>query len=93
MTIVLPDNGSNPDNPSGILCREMGCQMVAMRYEEPDNSLAENEAFFDSAGYAFVLKPESLRYSTAYIKPTPPNNPLLNFEARTTATDYYSFKT
>jgi hypothetical protein len=93
MTIVIPDTGSHPDNPSGILSREMGCQMVAMRYESPDTYLAENEAFFNSTGYAFVLKPASLRYISYAITPTPPNNPLLNFESRTTATDYYSFQT
>ena len=30
MTIVLPDKGVNPANPSGILARAAGCQMVAI---------------------------------------------------------------
>jgi len=94
MTIVMPDNGSNPENPSGALCREMGCQLVAMRYtNDTDENLVENEMFFNAKGYAFFLKPEELRYVPVTIETTPPNDPLLNFEARTTSTDYYSFQT
>jgi len=93
MTIVFPDNNSNPDNPSGALCREMGCQMVAMRYEYEDNSLVENESFFNKAGYAFALKPENLRFIPETIEATEPNDPLLNFDVRVTETDYYSFQT
>jgi hypothetical protein len=62
MTIVFPDSGVNPANPSGALCREYGCQMVSMRYQFVDNLLTENNLFFDNCGYAFCLKPESLRY-------------------------------
>lgn len=62
MTIVFPDSGSNPDNPSGEVCRESGCQMVAMRYQLADKNLTENTLFFDKVGYAFVLKPANLRY-------------------------------
>ena len=61
MTIVFPDKGANPENPNGDLCREYGCQMVAMRYQLVDKMLTENDLFFDRGGYAFCLKPESLR--------------------------------
>ena len=46
MTIVMPDNGINPSNPSGMLCRTYGCQMVAMRYQMVDNFLMENAVLF-----------------------------------------------
>jgi hypothetical protein len=61
MTIVLPNKGSNPDNPDGKLCRETGCQMVAMRYQLSDKNLKEEILFFDRATYAFALKPANLR--------------------------------
>ena len=93
MTICLPDKGENPVNPSGIISRELGCQMLAMRYELFDTNLQENITFFDESRYAFVLKPEKLRYKEIVIEDTPKNNPLLNFETRTTKTDYYSFNT
>jgi hypothetical protein len=93
MTITVPDNGQNPENPSSIICREMGCQLIAMRYENFDENLKENIEFFDKTGYAFVLKPERLRYQQPVIQETPPNNPLLNFSTRTISSDYYKFNT
>jgi hypothetical protein len=64
MTIVLPNKGSNPSNPDGEVCRESGCQIVAMRYQLSDKNLKENTKFFDKASYAFALKPLKLRYRT-----------------------------
>ena len=75
MSIVLPDNEINPPNPSGVICREAGCQMVAMRYQYVDDFLEENKKFFDNVGYAFELKPRKLRYK----------------KANTEQTDYYKF--
>jgi hypothetical protein len=82
MTIVKPDKGSNPANPSGILTRTLGCQMTAMRYQNPDAFLKEDAAFFDGHGYAFVLKPATLRYIEVQVgAPTPPN-PSVSYEPR-----------
>ena len=91
MTIVLPDKGVNPSNPSGLLCRAAGCQMVAMRYQMVDNYLMENTLFFDRCGYAFCLKPEDLRYKMVTIPTPTPQNPAYSYATRTTSTDYYSF--
>ena len=91
MTIVLPDTGINPPNPSGIICREAGCQMVAMRYQYVDNYLEENATFFDDAGYAFVLKPDSLTYEEVTVPDAVPQNTSYSYDTRTASTDYYSF--
>jgi len=91
MTIVLPDKGVNPSNPSGLLCRAAGCQMVAMRYQMVDNYLMENALFFDRCGYAFCLKPEDLRYKVVTIATPTPQNPAYSYATRTTSTDFYSF--
>jgi len=93
MTIAMPDNGINPENPSGIICREMGCQLIAMKYQDFDANLQEMIMFFDTAGSAFVLKPLRLRSIVQTIIDTPENPPQLNFETRTTTTDYYSINT
>ncbi|MFY7730499.1 MAG: phosphatidylinositol-specific phospholipase C domain-containing protein [Flavobacterium sp.] len=61
MTIVLPNKGDNPGNPDSKLCRENGCQLVAMRYQMTDDALSKNTTFFNRKGYAFVLKPENQR--------------------------------
>lgn len=91
MTIVIPDKGANPPNPSGILCRAYGCQMVAMRYQYVDNFLIENTGFFDRSGYAFSLKPENLRYKVVTIPEPTPQNPAYSYGTRTVSSDFYNF--
>jgi len=92
MTIVYPDSGVNPSNPSGMLCRAAGCQMVAMRYQHVDNFLKENAVFFNEGGYAFVLKPENLRYRSVTIPKPTPQNPAYSYQTRSAKSDYYNFK-
>lgn len=91
MTIVYPEVGTNPDNPSGILCREYGCQMVAMRFQFVDDLLEENTLFFDRCTYAFCLKPERLRYVPVTIPLPDPQNPEYSYATRKVESDYYSF--
>jgi hypothetical protein len=91
MTIVFPDSGVNPVNPSGMLCRESGCQMVAMRYQYVDNYLEENAVMFDRCGYAFCLKPQRLRYVPVTIPDPVPQKPEYSYATRNASTDYYNF--
>ena len=91
MTIVLADSGSNPANPSGIISRACGCQMVAMRYQLVDNNIMENASFFDNAGYAFALKPMNLRYEVVTVPAPTPQLAEYSYATRTSTTDYYSF--
>jgi len=76
MTIVLPDLGTTPDNPSAPLAMNYGCQFVAMCFQNFDSNLEYNTLFFDAAGSAFCLKPEHLRYvpQTIAVPPPPPAN-------------------
>ena len=91
MTIVFPDSGINPANPSGMLCRESGCQMIAMRYQYVDNYLEENAVMFDRCGYAFCLKPERLRYIPVTIPDPIPQKAAYSYATRNASTDYYNF--
>ena len=91
MTIGMPDKGANPDNPSGIVLRETGTQLIAMRYQSFDTNLEESDMIFDLAGYAFVLKPEALRYIIVTIDAPPPQNPEVSYATRTISSDYYNF--
>lgn len=92
ITLVMPDIDANPSNPSGILSREYGCQMIAMRYNQNDPELQENNIFFENKGSAFILKPERLRYIT---KNNTDNivkqNPELSYQIRTINTPFYKF--
>lgn len=91
MTIVLPNNGSNPENSSGIVSRANGCQMVCMRYQMVDNNLMENAAFFNRAGYAFSLKPIELRYQPVTVDAPTPQLEEYSYATRNVSTDYYNF--
>ena len=91
MTIVFPDKGASPSNPSGFLCRAYGCQMIAMRYQTVDNYLLQSTAFFDNCSYAFCLKPENLRYQPVTIPEATPQDPALSYATRNVTTDFYSF--
>ena len=91
MTIGMPDKGSDPENPSSITMRTYGIQMLAMRYQNVDSNLEENDAFFNEAGRAFVLKPENMRYIPETIKAPPAQDPKLSFATRTIKSDFYKF--
>lgn len=91
MTIGLPDKGNNPDNPSSVIMRETGVQLLGMRYQKIDTNIEENDIFFDENGYAFVLKPENLRYIPVTISLPPPQNPELSYATRTVQSDFYKF--
>jgi hypothetical protein len=91
ITIVTPDNASNPANPSGMVCRASGCQMVALRYQLVDNNLMENALFFDRVGYAFALKPADLRYQPVTVPAPTPQLPEYSYATRNASTDFYNF--
>ena len=91
MTIGMPDKGVDPDNPNSIVMREMGVQLLAMRYQKIDTNIEENDIFFDENGFAFVLKPEKLRFIPVTIPLPPPQNPELSYATRTVESDYYKF--
>jgi len=91
MTIGMPDKGPNPENPSSVVMRETGCQLLGMRYQSIDTNIEENDIFFDENGSAFVLKPENLRYIPVTIPLPPPQNPELSYATRTVQSDFYKF--
>ena len=91
LTIVLPNVGVDPPNPCGIVARETGAQMVAMRFQKIDAFLEDNTTFFDEGGYAFVLKPQNLRYVESTIPAPTPQNPAYSYGTRNQSTNYYNF--
>lgn len=91
MTIGMPDSGYNPENPSSMIMREMGVQMLAMRYQNIDSNIEENDAFFNDNRSAFVLKPENLRYKPVTVEEPEPQNPELSYATRIVQSDFYKF--
>jgi len=85
MCIVLPERGARPENKTAIPAMDSwGCQLVAMCFQTSaqDDKLEVYEDKFKSVGYAFVLKPEELRYVPIKIAPPKPVNPAYSYANR-----------
>jgi hypothetical protein len=74
MTLIKPDLGIKPTNPSVALAQLYGCQFTAIAYQTNDSFCKLNEKLFDDNGTAFILKPENLRYKPVTIDIPPPQN-------------------
>jgi hypothetical protein len=84
MCLVVPDKSGRPMNEGHNGPFTWGCQLVAMCFQEEarDEKLKAYEDKFDSVGYAFILKPEDLRYVPITIAPPAPPNPKSSMESR-----------
>lgn len=84
MCLVIPDKGGRPINDGHNGPYTWGCQIAAMCFQEEarDEKLKAYEDKFASVGYAFILKPEDLRYVPITIAPPAPPNPKASMEAR-----------
>ena len=84
MCLVLPEKAGRPINQGHNGPFTWGCQIVAMCFQEEarDEKLKAYEDKFSSVGYAFVLKPEDLRYVPVTIAPPAPPNPKSSMESR-----------
>lgn len=84
MCLVVPDKGGRPFNDGHNGPFTWGCQIAAMCFQEEarDEKLKAYEDKFASVGYAFILKPEDLRYVPITIAPPAPPNPKASMEAR-----------
>ena len=82
MSIVLPDLGVTPNNPSAPLAMAYGCQLIGMSFQNLDANMQYNDLFFDKYGSAFALKPAHLRYEPVTIEVVPDNPEDYSFEDR-----------
>ena len=62
-----------------------------MQYQHSDDMLQESDDFFNKSGYAFVLKPQKLRYVPIYVKSPSPQTEEVSFKTRKVEGDFYSF--
>ena len=88
MVLCMPGtaNGSGPSNENlpAELSFSYGCQMVCMNYSNDDANLEFYLDKFNTAKTAFILKPAKQRYTITYIKAPTPQNPVLNYAAKST---------
>ena len=90
MTIGIPDKGSSPPNPSSAVMRSLGVQMLAMRYQNVDANVEENDLFFNDNKSAFVLKPANMRALVITIPDATPQDPALYYTTRTISSPFYT---
>jgi hypothetical protein len=62
MTIVLPDLNENNTNYIYVVPRMLGCQFIAMNFQNNDQNLISYNKFFDDSKSAFVPRPADLLY-------------------------------
>ena len=91
MTIVMPDKTNNITNPASALCMHYGCQMTAMAMQKQSANLTSYNNKFNQEGYAFILKPENLRYKPVTIDIPAPPPQSYSYAQRQSSTDFYSF--
>jgi hypothetical protein len=66
--------------------------MIAMRYQLFDTNLEQNELMFDMYGFAFMLKPEPLRFKHTVLPDASKQTESVSYAPRKSQTDYYSFE-
>ena len=72
ITMILPNFSYKPINFNPSLGFTTGCQIIGMSFQNFDVNLEYYSLFFDKAGYAFALKPASLRYEPKYVNAPSP---------------------
>ena len=78
MTIVLPDLNENNTNYIYVVPRLIGCQFIAMNFQNTDQNLISYNKFFDDSKSAFVPRPADLLYVPVVIpEPKKLDNDLL----------------
>jgi hypothetical protein len=72
MTLVLPDLTVSNANYISTVPQALGCQLIAMNFQNVDQNLLTYNDLFEKKGSAFVPKPKELIYTPITIsKPTP----------------------
>ena len=72
MTLVIPDMTEYDINYICTIPQVLGCQLMAMSFQNHDQNLVTYNDLFEKAGSAFVPKPDSLLYVPTVIPTEPP---------------------
>ena len=78
LAITMPDFSSQNTNPPAVIHHKFGCQWVMMNYSNIDTNFEYYNNFFRSAGSAFRLKPDHLRYFETVIAVPKKQDPRLS---------------
>ena len=82
MTIVLPDLNENSTNYIYVVPRILGCQFIAMNFQNNDQNLISYNKFFDDSKSAFVPRPAELLYVPVFVPAPKPIDKALLFSTK-----------
>jgi hypothetical protein len=82
MTLVLPDMAEYDINYIYTVPQVLGCQLMAMSFQNHDQNLVTYNSLFEQAGSAFVPKPNSLLYTPTVIAKPAPLSPRLSTKTK-----------
>jgi len=91
MTITYPNLSYQSTNYNTSTTMQYGAQMSCMCYQTNDSFLKAYNTLFEQSGYAFLLKPEKLRYIPVEVEKPTPLDPALSPGYKTYKTNYYNF--
>lgn len=84
MTIVLPDLNENNTNYIYVVPRLLGCQFIAMNFQNKDQNLISYNSFFDNGKCAFIPRPAELLYVPVLVPAPKPIDKALLFSTKNT---------
>jgi hypothetical protein len=82
MTIVLPDLNENNANYIYVVPRLLGCQFIAMNFQNNDENLIAYNKFFDDSKSAFVPRPAELLFVPVHVDAPKPIDKNLLFSTK-----------
>jgi hypothetical protein len=84
MTIVLPDLNESNTNYIYVVPRLLGCQFIAMNFQNRDQNLISYNSFFDNGKCAFIPRPAELLYVPVHVPAPKPIDKSLLFSSKKT---------
>jgi|LauGreDrversion4_2_1035121.scaffolds.fasta_scaffold34524_1 hypothetical protein len=82
MTIVLPDLNESNTNYIYVVPRLLGCQFIAMNFQNNDENLIAYNKFFDDSKSAFVPRPAELLFVPVHVDAPKPIDKALLFSTK-----------
>ena len=82
MTIVLPDLNESNTNSIYVVPRLLGCQFIAMNFQNNDENLIAYNKFFDDSKSAFVPRPAELLFVPVHVDAPKPIDKALLFSTK-----------
>ena len=82
MTIVLPDLSTSNANYISTVPQALGCQFMAMNFQNVDQNLITYNDLFEKKQSAFVPKPSQLIYVPTTVPIPPPLSQTLSYATR-----------